>query len=387
MSDPLAWLDDALDDLDQRALRRTLEERWSPQSSRIDFAAETLINFGSNDYLGLAYDVAVCGIAQQAIRDEGWGAGASPLVSGRSLAHLELERALARFENTESAIVFPTGFAANVGAISSLVGQGDVIFSDAKNHASIIDGCRLSGATINIYRHCDIDHLRELLTGSQSFRRRLIVTDSIFSMDGDIAPLEAIVDLATSSVSMLLVDEAHATGVFGRLGRGICEHLGVEDRALIRVGTLSKALGGLGGFVAGPQRLIDWLANRARTLIYSTAVPAAVAAAAERALEIVRNEPERREVLRRRADDLRSTLVRHGLSIGQSKSQIIPVVLSEPRRTLAVATELRQMGFFVPAIRPPSVPEGESLLRISLTYLHTEEQIEGLVAALAELTR
>ncbi len=386
MPHPLDWLDEALSDLDHRGLRRALVERTSPQSSQISFGVETLLNFGSNDYLGLASDPAVCEAAQCAIQDHGWGAGASPLVCGHSLPHGELERQIARFENTEAALLFPTGFAANAGTISALVGRGDAIFSDEKNHASIIDGCRLSGAKVCIYRHRDMSHLHDLIA-AEPCRRRLIVTDTVFSIDGDIAPLPAIAELATANHAMLMVDEAHATGVFGHSGRGICEAQGVEDAVHIRVGTLSKALGGVGGFVAGSQQLIDWLTNRARTLIYSTAFPAAISIAAAKALEIVQTQPQRRETLLSNANNLRQELSRLGFNIGASQTQIIPIILGDPRQATAAAAKLRDHGIYIPAIRPPSVPPGQSVLRISLTYSHAPNQLNSLVSALSEVLR
>jgi len=384
MPHPLDWLDDALADLDRCGLRRTLAARTTPQGSSIGFGERQLVNFGSNDYLGLAHDRAVCEAAQRAIAEQGWGAGASALVCGHSVAHEMLERQIAEFEKTESAVLFPTGFAANAGTIAALAGRGDAIFSDERNHASIIDGCRLSGASIRIYRHRDVDHLRELLIADES-RRRLIVTDTVFSIDGDVAPLVQIAELAAASRAMLMVDEAHATGVFGRGGRGICEALGVEDGVHVRVGTLSKALGGVGGFVAGSQRLIDWLTNRARPLIYSTAFPAAIAVAAAKGIEMVQAEPERRERLLANAARLREELGRRGFHIGTTETQIIPVILGDPKQATTAAARLREQGIYVPAIRPPSVPEGQSVLRISLSYLHTAEQLAQLLAALSDV--
>jgi 8-amino-7-oxononanoate synthase len=386
MSAPLAWLDDALADLDQRALRRTLAERAGPQrGDRIEIGGQSLVNFGSNDYLGLAADPRLAAAAKAAIDGGGWGAGASPLVTGRSDLHAQLERKLAEFEGTEAALLFPSGYAANVGTITALVGKGDAIYSDELNHASIIDGCRLSGATIHVYRHCEVAHLVELLQTCEPFRRRLIVTDSLFSMHGDFAPLPDIVSLAQRFNAMLMVDEAHATGVMGLRGRGYCESQGVEASVPVRVGTLSKALGSHGGFVAGSQNLIDWLANRARPYVFSTAAPAATAAAALAALDLVRSEPERRTRLETLALDLRSRLVRADIVGATSLSQIIPVILGDANRTLAAAAELRRLGFFVPAIRPPSVPQGQSQLRISVTCLHTDEQIKNLVDVLVEI--
>jgi len=240
---------------------------------------------------------------------------------------------------------------------------------------------------VHIYRHRDARHLSELLRQGNTFRRRLIVTDSLFSMEGDIAPLAELAPLAQEFGAMLMVDEAHATGVFGPRGRGVCEVQGVEDLVPVRVGTLSKALGSMGGFVVGSQRLIDWLTNRARPYFFSTAAPAPVAAAGRKALEIVQREPERRTGLLEMSGKLRRRLVARGLVCSASESQTIPVVLGDPNRTMAAAAKLRRRGFFVPGIRPPSVPAGQSLLRISLTALHREHQIDDLVAALCEVAR
>lgn len=384
-SDPLSWLDDALADLDRRDLRRTLMTRESPQRGDcLELGGRSLANFGSNDYLGLASDERLCLAVSDAINDRGWGSGASPLVTGRGLLHAKLENELARFEGTEAALLFSTGFAANVGAIASLVEPEDIIFSDAKNHASIIDGCRLSGAQIQIYKHCDVDDLRQSLAVSHH-RRKLIVTDTLFSMDGDLAPLPRIAELAREHGAMLLVDEAHATGVFGKEGRGVCEQLAVEDGVHIRVGTLSKGLGSSGGFVAGTQALIDWLANRARPYVFSTAMPEGIAAAGLAALRVVKEEPFRRQELLRGAATLRDQLTSNGLRIGSSQSQIIPVILGSPARTMQAAAQLRQAGYFVPGIRPPSVPEGESLLRISLSWLHQPAQLDSLAHTLRQI--
>ena len=370
---PLDWLDDALTDLERGGLRR-----------RLTIRDQGFVNFGSNDYLGLASDPRPAAAARGAIEHHGWGSGASPLVTGRRESHAELERKIADFEGTEAALLFPTGYAANAGTIAALVGKGDAVYSDELNHASIIDGCRLSGAAVHVYPHRELTHLRQMLRETRG-GRRLIVTDSLFSMTGDLAPLAGLCELAKGNACMLLVDEAHATGVFGPRGRGVCEAESVEDAVSVRVGTLSKALGSLGGFVAGSQRLIDWLANRARPYVFSTAAPAAVAAAGIAAIDIVENEPERRTNLLALAEHLRRQLLQHGLSYGSSFSQIVPVVVGDPRRAVAAAGELRSRGFFVPAIRPPSVPEGQSLLRISLTALHTEQQVDDLVTALADV--
>jgi 8-amino-7-oxononanoate synthase len=387
---PLNWIDDALGDLERAGLRRRLAVRHASQTARVVLDGRELINFGSNDYLGLASDERLIGAARIASEREGWGGGASPLVSGRSESHAELERRLAAFEGTDAALVFPSGFAANAGVVPALADEGDAIFGDAKNHASLIDGCRLSKATRFVYPHRDCAALETMLRDGGRFRRRLIVTDSLFSMDGDLAPLVEIAELAEKYDAMLMVDEAHATGVFGPTGCGVVEHFAaacpaLKQRVHVRVGTLSKAIGSGGGFVCGSQSLIDWLANRARTYVFSTAQPPATSAAAIAALDIVRGEPNRRESLLRNAAGLRERLREDGWNTGDSASQIIPIILGDANRTMRFAASLREAGFFVPGIRPPSVPEGESLLRLSLCYHHTAEMIGGLTEALGKL--
>jgi 8-amino-7-oxononanoate synthase len=405
--DPLAWIEGGLSELERAGLRRHLAMRSGPQTSRVAIDGREFINFGCNDYLGLAADGRVIAAARAAIEREGWGSGASPLVSGRGQAQAELERQLAEFEGAETALVFPSGFATNAGVVPALVDQPDAIFGDAKNHASLIDGCRLSKAARLIYPHGDCDALEQMLRRSAGYRRRLIVTDSVFSMDGDIAPLVQLAELAERYDAMLMVDEAHATGVFGERGRGVVEHLddgcsmldvgwadshrtsnfqhrtSLHDRVHIRVGTLSKALGSGGGFVCGRRSLIDWLANRARSYVFSTALPAATHAAAIMALDIVREEPQRRRQLLTRAAELRRQLTDQGWNIGRSRSQIIPILIGDTGRTMQLSERLREAGFFVPGIRPPSVPEGESLLRLSLCYHHTPVMIDALVRRLS----
>jgi 8-amino-7-oxononanoate synthase len=267
--------------------------------------------------------------------------------------------------------------------VPALADRGDAIFADAKNHASLIDGCRLSRAETHVYRHNDAAHLAELLAAhAPAARRTLIVTDTLFSMDGDVAPLAEIAALARGYDAMLLLDEAHATGVFGDRGRGLAEAAGIEYDGLIRVGTLSKAFGAAGGFVVGPQALIDYLANRARSYVFSTAQPASTAAAALVALHVVADEPQRRTQLLAAAATLRKRLQAAGWRTGDSRSQIIPIAVGPAADAVALSQRLREAGFWVPAIRPPSVPPGESLLRLSLTASHTPEMVDGLLAAL-----
>lgn len=382
--DRLAWIDDEMAALDEHGLRRRRAAREGLQAATLAIEGRQLVNFGSNDYLGLASDPRLTEAAAEAARCEGWGSGASPLITGYAQGHRRLEQRLAEFEGTEAALLFSSGFAANAGTIAALVGAGDVVLGDRKNHASLWDGCRLSRADVRVYPHGDWRRLDRVLVKSAGYRRRLIVTDSLFSMDGDVAPLAELAELAERHVAMLLVDEAHATGVFGRHGRGVAEHLGVEDRVDVRIGTLSKALGSAGGFVAGSRRLIEWLVQRARPYVFSTAPPVAASAAAVAALDIVAREPERRERLLARAEALRDLLRQRGWNVGCSASQIIPVVLGEAARAVELSADLRQRGLLVPAIRPPTVPQGEACLRISLTAGHTDQMIAALAEALGE---
>jgi 8-amino-7-oxononanoate synthase len=376
----LDWLSEALNGLAREGLRRERRVGSGLPAGAIDF--------GSNDYLGLAGDPRLAEAAAEAARAGGWGAGASPVVSGRSSLHAELERRLAAFEGAEAAIVFPSGFAANAGVVPALVDEGDVVYADAKNHASLIDGCRLSRAERRVYPHNDAAALETMLkTDAGSFRRRLIVTDGLFSMDGDFAPLEELGEIAERYDAMLMVDEAHATGVWGPHGRGSVEHAAVQSPRLpglvaVRVGTLSKALGSAGGFVTGSGELIDWLHNRARPYVFSTASPPALAAASIAALEIIKAEPSRREAVHRNAQTLRDLLHAAGWSTGASASQIVPIVVGAPETALTLAARLAERGFYVPAIRPPSVPAGESLLRVSVSARHTAEDLRRLVKAL-----
>ncbi len=386
MPHSLAWLDEALAEWDALGLRRQLVTRSSPQGARIHFGARQLLNFGANDYLGLANDPRLIIAAEDAAAAEGWGAGASPLITGHTAAHAALEAQLSAWLETEAALVTPSGFAANTGTIAALAEAGDIVYSDAKNHASLIDGCRLSRARVEIYPHNDVAALAELLQRtSREARRRLIVTDTVFSMDGDTAQLPGLCELAEQYDAMLLVDEAHATGVFGANGTGLAEEQGVAARVPIRIGTLSKALGSSGGFIAGEQRLIDWLINRARPYVFSTAHPPATAAAASAAIRIVQREPQQRTELLARAALLREELRRQGWQLGAAATQIIPIVVGNAARVMQLHRTLLEAGCFVPGIRPPSVPVGESLLRISLSYAHQPSDLEELAAQLAKL--
>jgi 8-amino-7-oxononanoate synthase len=376
MRDPLAWIDDEAEAWSRRGLARQLVVR----------DGRSLLNFASNDYLGLASDPRVVEAACSAARVHGWGSGASPLVSGWREPHEALAVALAGFERVEAVALFPSGFAANLAAIVTLVGPGDAVYLDRLDHACLVDGARLSKAKLRVYPHNDVERLEAILNRDRGkFRRSLIATDGVFSMDGDLAPLADLADLAGRYGSMLLVDEAHGTGVFGDEGRGAAESFGVADRVDVKVGTLSKALGSVGGFVAGSKRLVDWLINRARPLVYSTSLPPSAAAAANRALEILQAEPWRRARLAELSETLRGVLPKLGLPDVGPGGPIVPVVVGEPDRALDFAARLLDRGCLVPAIRPPTVPEGTARLRISLTAAHTSDDLDALIAALGSV--
>lgn len=387
MVEPLAWIDAETRRRCECGLERRLRNHTpaTAAGARITFDGRSLVNFASNDYLSLANDASVREAAVSAIGKYGFGAGSSPLVSGWSAEHTALCEELAAFESAERAMLFPSGYAANIGTITALAESGDVIYSDELNHASLIDGSRLSRAEVRVYPHADAAALESLLREDRGrFRRSLIATESVFSMDGDLAPLSRLVELAEAFSAMLLVDEAHATGVIGPGGRGGCAAEGVADRVHVRVGTLSKALGSLGGFVVGEGRLIDWLINRARSLIFSTSLPIAAVAAARRALARAQAEPDRRERLIRNARELIEQLGTGAQRRFSSVSPIIPVIVGEPKRALRVGELLETAGYRVGVIRPPSVPTGTSRLRLSVQADHTNEEIAGLASAVRQ---
>ncbi|MFA5113671.1 MAG: 8-amino-7-oxononanoate synthase [Candidatus Margulisiibacteriota bacterium] len=321
--------------------------------------------FCSNDYLGLSRHPLVREKAKSAIDEYGLGAGASRLISGNTPLHEELEKKIAAFEKREAALVFPTGYMANLGTISALVGEHDTVIIDRLDHASIIDACRLSKAKLQVYPHKDAAALEEILKKAAKSRRRLIVTDTVFSMDGDLAPLPELSRLAKRYDAILMTDDAHATGV-----------LEFNNPADVVMGTLSKAVGSLGGFVAGSAELIDYLRNKARSFIYTTALPPAVCAASLAALAIIEAQPELRQKL---WDNIR-------LLSPRAESSVIPLVIGDAAETLRLSAELFDRGFFVSGIRPPTVPAGGSRLRITITAAHTKEEIECLASLLRELT-
>ena len=373
----LHWLEEDLGAIKSDDLFRPVRVRLGRQSGTVTLNDLQLINFGSNDYLGYAGDSRLIKASAKGACSEGAGAGASPLVSGHSALHESLGQNISSLLDTEETLIFPSGYAANTSTIACLTGPHDLIVSDAHNHASIIDGCRLSGANVQIYPHRNITEAANLLRSIPA-RRRLIVTDSLFSMDGTIAPLADMAQLAHDTKSMLLVDEAHATGLFGIHGSGLVEETGIASSVAVRIGTLSKALGSSGGFVSGHRTLIDYLRHRARSWMFSTAHPPASAAAAIQAIKLLSEEPFRRKKLTESATLFRQKLLSHGVDIGDAEAHVVPVFVKTPQRAVQIAASLVRDGFFVPAIRPPSVPTDSSLLRVSLSYIHTQDTIDSL---------
>ena len=373
-----------LNDLRESGLLRRARPLHSPLGGWCEADGQPLRDFASNDYLNLAHDERVIEAARQALDESGVGARASALVSGHSLWHSRLEGRLAEFEGTQDAILFPTGYAANTGTLSALIDPSDTVFCDRFNHSSLIDGIRLSRARLRVYRHDRLEVLHRELKSSNAGVRKWIVTEGGFSMDGDLAPLNEICDLADQFGADIIVDEAHGTGVFGPSGRGVCELTNTEDRVAVRIGTLSKAVGALGGFVAGSAELIAWLRNSARTQVFSTALPPAICAAAIRSLDVIETEPERRTRLFQLSDLLRDELKRFDLApLEQSRGPVIPLILGDPDETMRTARLVEQQHFLVAGIRPPTVPRGTSRLRISVTAAFNEPTIRALAVAVA----
>jgi 8-amino-7-oxononanoate synthase len=376
-----------LHDREQHHLLRSLIPINSSQGPHIILNGKEVILLCSNNYLGIAEHPALAHAARIALERYGAGSGASRLISGNMELHEELEHRIAAFKGTEAAILFNSGYAANTGVIPAITGDRDVILSDELNHASIIDGCRLSRAKTIVFRHCDTGHLESLLRDSAASRRKLIVTDGVFSMDGDIAPLPEIVRLAGQYDALLMVDDAHGTGVLGKRGRGIVEHFGLEGSVQIQMGTLGKALGSFGAYVAGDRGLIAHLVNTSRSYIFSTSLPPAVCASSIEALDIIDREPWRQERLWRNREQLANGLVSRGISIGASATPIIPVAAGSADNALTTADELLAAGIYATAIRPPSVPEGCSRIRATVMATHTAEDIDHAVTVFGDLKK
>ena len=371
----------------ERGLARTPRAAWHRSGAVVETSNGAAVDFSSNDYLGLATDARVAAVAAGTMVAEGVGATASRLIAGTHREHDLLESALAAFFGSEASVSFATGYSANAGAISALVGPKDAVFCDALNHASLIDGCRLSRAEVHPYRHADVSALRASLREKRpSVRRALVVTDGLFSMDGDLAPLADIVAVAREYHAWTYLDDAHAVGVLGPAGRGTAEHSGVSSGVDVTVGTLGKAFGVAGAFVYGSRALCRHLLNHARSFVFSTAPMPAQAAAAREAIRIVKAEPERRERVRTNAARLRAALGRAGVPCeGANDAHVVPVLVGAADATVRLGTQLRERGLLVGAVRPPTVAEGTSRLRISMSAAHTDAHIDRLAETLAEL--
>jgi 8-amino-7-oxononanoate synthase len=380
-------IQDELQAIKNAALYRRLRRVENEQGPTLVIDGREVINFSSNNYLGIANHPALAQAAKQAIDRYGCGAGASRLISGNMALHEELENRLAKFKGTETALVFNSGFQANIGILSTLTGETDAILSDELNHASIIDGCRLSRAKTMVYRHGDLDRLEAALKQEAGARRKLIVTETIFSMDGDEAPLTGIVELAEKYDAWVMVDEAHATGIFGASGAGVVAKLGLGDRVLVQMGTLGKALGGFGAYIAGSRVLRELLINRCRSFIFTTALPPAIMATAIAAIDLVGREPDRREALWSNCRQLAQGLRKIGFSLGEIQSPILPLVIGDAENCMRLSEQLLERGVFAQGIRPPTVPAGTSRLRITLMATHTREHIEKALETFAELKK
>jgi len=377
-------LADQLAEFERRGLRRSRLVRQSPQGPRIVVDGQECLAFCSNDYLGLANHPRIVEAAIEAVSRFGVGEGASHLLSGHSAVHERLEAKLAEFMQMPRALLFSSGYQANIGAVTALAGPEDAIFSDALNHASLIDGVRLSRARVIRYPHADLGFLSGALAGCDA-RTKLIVTDGVFSMDGDIAPLPAMLDLCERHDAWLLVDDAHGFGVMGPGGRGSPAHFGLRSPRLVYVGTLGKAAGVAGAFVAGAAEMVETVLQRARTYIYTTAAPSMLAAAVETSLQLIREDEWRRERLRKLIAALKRELRGSGSAPASSDTPIQPLVLGGNSEAVRASAALRERCILVPAIRPPTVPEGTARLRISLSAAHSEQEVLRLAAALREV--
>jgi 8-amino-7-oxononanoate synthase len=384
-------LREELDALAHAGLRRTLRPAARGAGhTRVPDGGPPLVDFASNDYLGLAADPRPAAAAAAVLAREGLGAGAARLLGGDHPLHHALEAALAALKQAPRALLFPSGYAANTGALPALAGAGDVVYSDALNHASIVDGCRLAranGATVRVVPHADADALARLLSADAGrFRRRWLVVEGVYSMDGDRYPLDALVRLARAHGAYTYVDDAHATGVLGATGAGSAEHWGVAGAVDVTVGTLGKALGSAGAFAAGSDAACELLLQRARPFVFTTASPPALAAGALAALEAARAEPWRRARVLAHARRLRAALAAAGRPApGPADAHVVPVPVGDPRAAVAAGEALRARGFLVGAVRPPTVPAGASRLRLSVSAAHTEAQVAALAAAVAEV--
>ncbi|MGQ9916368.1 MAG: glycine C-acetyltransferase [Bryobacteraceae bacterium] len=387
-SNPLDYLTAQLEEMRAAGTYYRLRELESACEPVCRADGREVINLASNNYLGLANHPKLKEAAIRAVRELGAGTGAVRTITGTMAMHMELERRIAAFKNTEACVVFQSGFAANAGTVSAILGPEDHIISDELNHASIIDGCRLSKAKIHVFRHRDAAHAAEILEGlKDAGGRKLLITDGVFSMDGDIGPLPELVEVAERHGAIMMVDDAHASGVLGRNGRGTVDHFGVHGRVQVQVGTLSKAIGVLGGYVCGSRDLIEYLYHRARPFLFSTSHPPAVTAACMAAFELLEQEPERIERLWDNTRYYKEALRAEGFDTGASETPITPILVGEAAVAHRLSAELFEEGLWATGIGYPTVPRGKARVRTIVTAAHTREQLDRAVEILARVAR
>jgi len=374
--DPLHYLGDEIDALKTQGLYRHLRILDDEQRAHTTVDGRSVVNLSSNNYLGLTTHARLRERALEAIRQFGVGSGSVRTIAGTMAIHMELERRLAEFKHTEAVVVFQSGFTANAGTVSSILTREDVVVSDALNHASIIDGSRLSRAAIKVFPHKDIDAARAILRDLPPSQRKLLITDGVFSMDGDLGPLPALCDLAEEFGCIMMVDDAHASGVFGKNGRGTVDHFGMHGRVDVQVGTLSKAIGGLGGYVAGSRDLIDFLHHRARPFLFSTSHPPAVAAACIAALDVLVEEPQLIEQLWENTRFFKAGLEAHGFNTGISESPITPVIVGDGTLAMKLSDRLFEEGVFAQGIAFPTVAKDKARVRTIVTATHTRDDLQ-----------
>ena len=376
----LDWMQKETKTLKEKGLFTNIRTLSSPQGAWLTVDGKKVINFCSNNYLGLANHPALCKSAQEAIEKYGVGPAAVRTIAGTMDIHQALEEKVAKFKHAEAAITFQSGFAANLGTIQALVGKKDVIFSDELNHASIIDGCRLSGARIVRYRHCDPNHLEQVIKENEdSYEKALIITDGVFSMDGDIAPLDHLQEIAEGYDILLAVDDAHGEGVLGKGGRGIVDHFGLSGKVDIEIGTFSKAFGVIGGMVAGKAIIIEWLKQRGRPFLFSSAMTPPDVAACIAAIDLLASSEELVKRLWKNGDYFKTGMNKNGFDIGNSTTPITPVMLGEAPLAQAMSKELFDNGIFATPIGYPTVPRGKARIRVMISAAHSKEDLdEGL---------
>ena len=374
--DPLKFLADELESLKQQGLYRPLRVLETEQAAHATFDQRSVVNLSSNNYLGLTTHPKLREAALEAVRKFGAGSGSVRTIAGTMEMHMELERRLARFKQVESVVVFQSGFTANAGTVAAILTKEDVVISDELNHASIIDGCRLSRATIKVFPHKDVDAARKVLSDLPANQRKLLITDGVFSMDGDLGSLPELCGVAEEFGAIMMVDDAHASGVFGRQGRGTVDHFNCHGRVDVQVGTLSKAIGALGGYVAGSKHFIEFLYHRARPFLFSTSHPPAVAAACLAALDVLENEPQWMERLWDNTRFFKAGLQSRGFDTGKSESPITPVIVGDAPLASRMSDRLFEEGVFAQSIGFPTVPRGLARLRTIVTATHSREDLQ-----------